>query len=74
MNKFEYDRGLDDILGKMKAELSALPGYWNVINGKVRVNLRSGKFKFWNDDGELAAKGKLKNIKEGFSPRRNVLF
>ena len=65
-NEYEYDKGADDILGKMKAKSSALPGYWNVINGKMRVNMKSGKFKLWNDDGELAVKGKLKKPSERF--------
>ena len=65
-NEYEYDKGIDDILGRMKAKSSALPGYWNVINGRMRVNMKSGKFKLWNDDGELAAKGKLKDPKDRF--------
>tara|TARA_B100001939_G_scaffold291040_1_gene262727 strand:+ start:165 stop:623 length:459 start_codon:yes stop_codon:yes gene_type:complete len=65
-NEYEYDKGVDDILGRMKAKSSVLKGYWNVINGRMRVNMKSGKFKLWNDDGRLAAKGKLEDPKDRF--------
>ena len=65
-NDYRYDKGVDDILGKMKSKSSVLPGYWNVINGKMRVNMKSGRFKLWSDNGELAVKGKLNDPKERF--------
>jgi len=60
-NDYSYDKGVDDGLGTMKAKSSVLQGYWNVINGKMRVNMKNGNFKLWSDEGKLAVKGKLKD-------------
>ena len=65
-NNYSYDKGVDDILGNMKSKSSILSGYWNVINGKMRFNMKSGKFRLWNDEGKLAVKGKLKDPEARF--------
>ena len=67
-NEYEFDKGVDDILGRMKAKLSVLKGCWNVVYGRMRVNMKSGKFKLWNSNGRLAVKGKLKDPRDRFPP------
>lgn len=70
---YTYDKKRDEIFGTFKFNKSKLlnesdmpGGYWNVINGKMQVNMKNGKFKLWSDEGSLVGKGKLKSPQESF--------
>ena len=68
----KYNIKYDKIIGRIKAKSYALyprqsdvvPGDVLMSSGKIRMNMKSGKFKLWNNDAELVAKGKIRNPKE----------
>ena len=58
-----FDKGTDKIIGRMteKSYELTLSELTDFRSGKMRMNNKTGKFKLWNNDTKLVAKGKLKD-------------